>query len=58
MVHPVAALRDIADMVDAKLPFDATHQCGMIAGGTFPKALAAKAADRRRSFDTPHYIHG
>ncbi|SMO47394.1 glycine hydroxymethyltransferase [Thalassovita litoralis] len=41
--HPVAALRDIADEVGAKLLFDAAHQCGMIAGGTFPDPLAEGA---------------
>src|SRR3546814_4022915 len=31
--HPVAAVREIADAVGAKLLFDAAHQCGIIAGG-------------------------
>lgn len=30
--HPVREVRDIADEVDAKVLFDAAHQCGIIAG--------------------------
>lgn len=30
--HDVAAIREIADLVGAKVLFDAAHQCGMIAG--------------------------
>ena len=41
--HPVAEVRAIADEVDAKVLFDAAHQCGMIAGGTFPDPLAEGA---------------
>ena len=37
--HPVAEVRKIADQVGAKVLFDAAHQCGMIAGGTFPDPL-------------------
>lgn len=37
--HPVAAVRAIADEVGAKLLFDAAHQCGMIAGRTWPNPL-------------------
>lgn len=37
--HPVAELRAIADEVDAKLLFDAAHQCGIIAGGAWPNPL-------------------
>ena len=38
--HPVAAIREIADEVGAKVLFDAAHQCGMIAGGAWPNPLA------------------
>ncbi len=37
--HPVREVRAIADAVGAKVLFDAAHQCGMIAGGTFPNPL-------------------
>lgn len=37
--HDVAAIRDIADSVGAKVLFDAAHQCGMIAGGHWPNPL-------------------
>lgn len=37
--HPVAEVRAIADEVGAKVLFDAAHQCGMIAGGSFPNPL-------------------
>ena len=41
--HPVPDIRAIADEVGAKVLFDAAHQCGMIAGGTFPNPLAQGA---------------
>ena len=41
--HPVAEVRAIADSVGAHVLFDAAHQCGMIAGGTFPDPLAQGA---------------
>lgn len=41
--HPVADVRAVADEVGAKVLFDAAHQCGMIAGGTFPNPLAQGA---------------
>lgn len=37
--HPVAALREVADEVGAKLLFDAAHLSGMIAGGAWPNPL-------------------
>lgn len=37
--HPVPALREIADEVDAVLLFDAAHLCGLIAGGAWPNPL-------------------
>jgi glycine hydroxymethyltransferase len=37
--HPVAAVREIADEVGARVLFDAAHLCGMIAGGTWPRPL-------------------
>lgn len=37
--HPVRAIREIADKVGAKVLFDAAHQCGMIAGKTWPNPL-------------------
>lgn len=37
--HPVPEIRAIADEVGAHVLFDAAHQCGMIAGGTFPNPL-------------------
>lgn len=41
--HPVPEIRAIADSVGAKVLFDAAHQCGMIAGGSFPNPLAQGA---------------
>ncbi len=41
--HPVPEIRAIADAVGAKVLFDAAHQCGMIAGGTFPNPLTQGA---------------
>ena len=41
--HPVAEIRTIADEVDAKVLFDAAHQCGIIAGGAWPDPLALGA---------------
>lgn len=37
--HPVAALREVADEVGARLLFDAAHLSGMIAGGAWPNPL-------------------
>ena len=37
--HPVREVRTIADEVDAKLLFDAAHQCGIIAGGAWANPL-------------------
>jgi glycine hydroxymethyltransferase len=37
--HPVSHVREIADEVDAKVLFDAAHQCGIIAGGNWPNPL-------------------
>ena len=37
--HPVREVRAIADEVDAKLLFDAAHQCGIIAGGAWRNPL-------------------
>lgn len=37
--HPVAAVRQIADEIGAKVLFDAAHQCGIIAGGAWPNPL-------------------
>ena len=37
--HPIAAIREIADEVGAKVLFDAAHQCGIIAGGAWPNPL-------------------
>ncbi|HEU5266238.1 MAG TPA: aminotransferase class I/II-fold pyridoxal phosphate-dependent enzyme [Jatrophihabitans sp.] len=37
--HPVAAVREIADAVGAKVLFDAAHLCGVIAGGAWPNPL-------------------
>jgi len=37
--HPVAEIRQIADQVDAKVLFDAAHQCGIIAGGAWKNPL-------------------
>lgn len=38
--HPVPEIRAIADEVDAKVLFDAAHQCGIIAGGVWANPLA------------------
>ena len=37
--HPVASIREIADSVNAKLLFDAAHQCGIIAGKAWKNPL-------------------
>lgn len=37
--HPVAAVREIADTVGAKVLFDAAHLSGVIAGGAWPNPL-------------------
>jgi glycine hydroxymethyltransferase len=37
--HPVPAIREIADSVEAKVLFDAAHLCGLIAGGAWPNPL-------------------
>ena len=37
--HPVKRVREIADEVGAKVMFDAAHQCGIIAGGSWPNPL-------------------
>lgn len=37
--HPVAAVREIADEVEAKVMFDAAHQCGLIAGKVWANPL-------------------
>jgi glycine hydroxymethyltransferase len=42
-VHPVAAVRGIADEVGARLMFDAAHLSGMIAGRAWPNPLAEGA---------------
>ena len=41
--HPVAAVREIADEVGAKVLFDAAHLSGPIAGGAWPDPLAEGA---------------
>lgn len=41
--HPVREVRAVADEVGAAVLFDAAHQCGMIAGGSFPNPLAEGA---------------
>lgn len=41
--HPVAAAREIADAVGARLLFDAAHLSGPIAGGAWPDPLAEGA---------------
>jgi glycine hydroxymethyltransferase len=41
--HPVAAMREVADEVSAKLLFDAAHLSGMVAGRTWPNPLAQGA---------------
>ncbi len=37
--HPVAAIREVADSVGAKVMFDAAHQCGIIAGRAWSNPL-------------------
>ena len=37
--HPVAAIREIADEVGAKVLFDAAHQCGILAGKVWANPL-------------------
>ena len=37
--HPVAAIRDVADEVGAKVLFDAAHLCGLIAGRAWQQPL-------------------
>lgn len=37
--HPVAAVREIADRVGARVMFDAAHQCGIIAGKAWDNPL-------------------
>ncbi|MDP3341956.1 serine hydroxymethyltransferase [Frigidibacter sp.] len=41
--HPVREIRAIADEVGAKVLFDAAHQCGIIAGGTWANPLTEGA---------------
>lgn len=41
--HPVTKIREIADEIGAKVLFDAAHQCGIIAGGSWPDPLAQGA---------------
>ena len=41
--HPVAALKEIAEEVDAKLLYDAAHMAGMIAGKAWQQPLAEGA---------------
>lgn len=41
--HPVRQVREIADRVNAKVLFDAAHQCGIIAGGAWQNPLAEGA---------------
>ncbi len=41
--HPVAAMREVADEVGAKLLFDAAHLSGMVAGRTWGNPLAQGA---------------
>ena len=38
--HPVAEIRAIADEIDARVMFDAAHQCGIIAGKAWRNPLA------------------
>ena len=38
--HPVTEVRSIADEIDAKVMFDAAHQCGIIAGRAWSNPLA------------------
>ncbi|MDP9093537.1 MAG: beta-eliminating lyase-related protein [Actinomycetota bacterium] len=39
VTHPVAAIRELADGVGAKVMFDAAHLSGLIAGGVWPNPL-------------------
>jgi len=48
--HPVREIRAIADEVGAKVLFDAAHQCGIIAGGTWAEPLGGGG----RSDDDEH----
>lgn len=41
--HPIAAIREIADSVGARVLCDAAHMCGMIAGGVWPNPLGEGA---------------
>ena len=41
--HPVAAVRQVADDVGAKLLFDAAHACGLFAGHAWPNPLTEGA---------------
>ena len=41
--HPVGEIREIADLIGAKVLFDAAHQCGLIAGGAWENPLRAGA---------------
>ena len=41
--HPVREIRAVADAVDAKVMFDAAHQCGIIAGKAWRDPLAEGA---------------
>ncbi len=41
--HPVRAVRDVADEVEATLLFDSAHQCGIIAGKAWADPLAQGA---------------
>lgn len=41
--HPIAAVREIADSVGARVLCDAAHMCGMIAGRVWPNPLAEGA---------------
>ena len=41
--HPVKEVREIADEIDAKVMFDAAHQCGIIAGKAWKNPLTEGA---------------
>jgi glycine hydroxymethyltransferase len=41
--HPVEQIRDIADSCGARVLFDAAHQCGIIAGGSWPNPMTQGA---------------
>lgn len=41
--HPIAEIREIADLVGARVLFDAAHLCGMVAGRVWPQPLAEGA---------------